>query len=552
MTFVARPTLRNAQPQGRVAVASSAGWRFALHGPSLGGLVDPLGNLITLQGGGSDWRNRVPVVDRYGVGYRAQASLGGDGGLILPGAGALIDRQQGTLVLVGKHWSSVGAPYFGISATFFGIYRDGVGNRTGIRIGNSPWTPLVSSESTIWDGTPTVFCWGSFGREIWKGGELIASTTLAPGAGVHSGDLTVLSVGTGSDINLGLLAYSPQLLDASRLSVDPWSVFESRARRLYFDLPTIGGGDAASGGSSSTVGVSAAGAGSAMEATSGGASSAVDVSAAGTGTAVESVSGGASSGISVTSAGTGTAIEVASGGAISEVDVIATGAGVAAEIANGGNASLVEVSAAGAGTAAEQAVGGASSVVEITAAGAGAAQEDGAAVGGSSSIVDVIAVGAGQAAELAEGGSWSAVAVTAVGAGVAQEDGAAAGGSASRVEVVAAGSGLATEVVVGGSRSVVAVTAAGSGFKQEEGAQQGGSASLVAVLSAGSGVARERAFGGGAAFIRVRAFGAGIADDGTQIVLPPVSCTGSHLLSASAVGAHRRAATVTSTVEPIQ
>ncbi|WP_341928779.1 sialate O-acetylesterase [Methyloversatilis discipulorum] len=261
---------------------------------------------------------------------------------------------------------------------------------------------------------------------------------------------------------------------------------------------------------------------------SGGSSSLIDVSAAGSGTAVEFVSGGASSGISVTSAGTGTAIEAASGGAISAVDVIATGAGVAAEIANGGNASLVEVSAAGAGTAAEQAVGGASSVVKITAAGAGAAQEDGAAVGGSSSIVDVIAVGAGQAAELAEGGSWSAVAVTAVGAG------------------------LATEVVVGGSPSVVAVTAAGSGFKQEEGAQQGGSASLVAVLSAGSGVARERAFGGGAAFIRVRASGAGIADDGTQIVLPPVSCTGSHLLSASAVGAHRRAATITSTVEPIQ
>lgn len=265
-----------------------------------------------------------------------------------------------------------------------------------------------------------------------------------------------------------------------------------------------------------------------------------------------SFSGGSSSLIDVSAAGSGTAVESVSGGAISAVDVIATGAGVAAEIANGGNASLVEVSAAGAGTAAEQAAGGASSVVEITAAGAGAAQEDGAAVGGSSSIVDVIAVGAGQAAELAEGGSSSAVAVTAVGAGVAQEDGAAAGGSASRVEVVVAGGGLATEVVVGGSPSVVAVTAAGSGFKQEEGAQQGGSASLVAVLSAGSGVARERAFGGGAAFIRVRAFGAGIADDGTQIVLPPVSCSGSHLLFASAVGAHRRAATITSTVEPIQ
>ncbi|WP_430434241.1 sialate O-acetylesterase [Methyloversatilis sp.] len=285
---------------------------------------------------------------------------------------------------------------------------------------------------------------------------------------------------------------------------------------------------------------------------SGGASSLIDVSAAGSGNAVESASGGASSGISVTSAGTGTAMEGAGGGANSTVDVIATGAGVAAEIANGGSASLVEVSAAGAGTAAEQAAGGASSVVEITAAGAGAAQEDGAAAGGSSSIVNVIAVGAGHAAELAEGGSSSAVAVTAVGAGVAQEDGAAAGGSASRVEVVAAGGGLATEVVVGGSPSVVAVTAAGAGVKQEEGAQQGGSASLVAVLSAGSGVALERAFGGRAAFIRVRAFGTGIADDGTQIGLPPVSCTGSHFLSASAVGAHRRAATITTIVEPIQ
>jgi len=52
VTFIAYPTSRAAQPQGRVTVASQGDWRFALHAPSLDGLVDALGNPIALQGGG--------------------------------------------------------------------------------------------------------------------------------------------------------------------------------------------------------------------------------------------------------------------------------------------------------------------------------------------------------------------------------------------------------------------------------------------------------------------------------------------------------------------
>ena len=206
----------------------------------------------------------------------------------------------------------------------------------------------------------------------------------------------------------------------------------------------------------------------------------------------------------------------------------------------------------------ESASGGSSSVIDVTAAGAGSAAE--AASGGASSFVDVTAAGAGSAAEQASGGAGSVVDVTAAGAGTAQEEGASAGGSASIVEVVASGAGQAAEAASGGASSVVSVTAAGGGTKQEEGAQQGGSASVVSVTSAGSGVAREAASGGSASLIRVLASGSGVADDGTQIVLPPVRCVGSHALAASitaarsaaaCAGSHRAAASVTTTVRPI-
>ena len=184
----------------------------------------------------------------------------------------------------------------------------------------------------------------------------------------------------------------------------------------------------------------------------------------------------------------------------------------------------------------ESASGGSSSLVSVTSAGAGSAAE--AASGGASSVVGVTAAGAGSAAERAAGGAGSVVNVTAAGAGSAQEAGAASGGSS----------------------SVVSVTSAGAGTKQEEGAQQGGSASVVSVTSAGSGIAREAASGGSASLIRVLASGSGVADDGTQIVLPPVRCVGSHALAASitaarsaaaCAGSHRAAASVTTTVRPI-
>lgn len=206
----------------------------------------------------------------------------------------------------------------------------------------------------------------------------------------------------------------------------------------------------------------------------------------------------------------------------------------------------------------ESASGGSSSLIDVTSAGSGSAAES--ASGGAISAVDVTSAGAGAAVEHASGGAASVVDVVASGAGVAQEEGAASGGSASIVEVIASGAGQAAEVATGGASSVVAVTAAGAGTKQEEGAQEGGSASIVAVSAAGAGVAREAASGGAASLIRVLAFGAGIADDGTQIVLPPVRCIGSHRLASSVAvalaaprcaGSHRTAASVTTTVRPI-
>lgn len=237
MTFIAYPTSRAAQPQGRVTVASRGDWRFALHAPSLDGLVDALGNPIALQGGGTDWLQRRRVAAPYGLGYRAHAFYGGDAGFVLTNGGAMIERAQGTLLLVGKCNAIGSAEYFGLDATNFRVGRDASATQTVVTIGNIIWFAPVSSENTIWDGTVTVFRWGPSGREIWKEGVLIASTTSAPGASAHSGNLTILGVSTNSDINIGMLAHSPQWLDAERLSVDPWSIFKSGARRLYFDVP---------------------------------------------------------------------------------------------------------------------------------------------------------------------------------------------------------------------------------------------------------------------------------------------------------------------------
>lgn len=133
----------------------------------------------------------------------------------------------------------------------------------------------------------------------------------------------------------------------------------------------------------------------------------------------ETGSGGSSSTVVVSAIGGGVATEIASGGGSSTVEVAAAGDGVATEVASGGASSVVVVTAAGAGEWQEDgaASGGGSSIVEVDSAGAGIATET--ASGGSSSIVAVGAVGAGVANEAASGGGASIVTVSAVGAGVA-------------------------------------------------------------------------------------------------------------------------------------
>lgn len=132
----------------------------------------------------------------------------------------------------------------------------------------------------------------------------------------------------------------------------------------------------------------------------------------------ETGSGGSSSTVEVTAVGAGVATEVASGGASSAVEVSAVGAGIATETASGGGSAVVEVTATGAGEAQEDGSfsGGSSSVVEVLSVGAGVATE--AASGGSSSAVAVSASGAGVASEYASGGGASFVVVSAVGDGV--------------------------------------------------------------------------------------------------------------------------------------
>ena len=226
-------------------------------------------------------------------------------------------------------------------------------------------------------------------------------------------------------------------------------------------------GDTASGGSQATVHVTAAGAGTALEAASEGSASTVHVTAAGAGTALEAAAGGSSSAVEVSAAGAGSAQEEgsASGGSASFVEVSAAGAGTALEAAAGGSASSVHVTASGAGTPVETATGGSSSAVEVASVGGGAAQQDGAATGGSSSVVTVTSTGGGYAIEFAFGGSQSTVTVTSAGAGQAEESGDnQAGGSASMAVVLAAGAGYATEFAVGGSSSIVQVRAVGYGF----------------------------------------------------------------------------------------
>ena len=86
---------------------------------------------------------------------------------------------------------------------------------------------------------------------------------------------------------------------------------------------------------------------------SGGSSAGAVITAAGAGTALEAASGGAAATLTATAAGAGTALEATSGGASAGVTVTATGAGVVpAEQQHefGGASAGVIVSAAGGGT----------------------------------------------------------------------------------------------------------------------------------------------------------------------------------------------------------
>ena len=229
--------------------------------------------------------------------------------------------------------------------------------------------------------------------------------------------------------------------EIASINANPWQIFEPR--RIYIPGAAVGGAPAESGGASSTVTVTAAGAGSAVEAASGGASASVSVTAAGAGTAAEQASGGASASVTVSAAGAGSI--QASGGASASVVVTAAGAGTASTATSGGASAVVTVSAAGTGTATEAASGGASSAVSVTAAGAGTSSAG--ASGGSTATVSVSAVGAGTAFQPASGGAGAAVLVTAAGAGLALE--IVAGGSSATVTVSAVGGGTDGSIVTG-------------------------------------------------------------------------------------------------------
>ena len=229
--------------------------------------------------------------------------------------------------------------------------------------------------------------------------------------------------------------------EAAEITAAPWRLFADQ--RVPIPTASVGGSPALSGGASSTVTVTAAGAGSAAESASGAASASVNVTAAGAGTAAEQASGGASASVTISAAGAGSI--QASGGASASVVVTAAGAGTASTATSGGASAVVTVSAAGTGTATEAASGGASSAVSVTAAGAGTSSAG--ASGGSTATVSVSAVGAGTAFQPASGGAGAAVLVTAAGAGLALE--IVAGGSSATVTVSAVGGGTDGSIVTG-------------------------------------------------------------------------------------------------------
>lgn len=192
---------------------------------------------------------------------------------------------------------------------------------------------------------------------------------------------------------------------------------------------------------------------------SGGSESSVTVTAQGQGLATEHAVGGSAASVAVVAVGAGLTAEVAQGGSTAQVAVSAQGAGFAGSDQTGGSTSDVTVSAVGAGTGHESAQGGSTASVSVSAQGSGIPSTGQS--GGSTSNVIVLATGQGFAEEHASGGSAAGVKVTAAGAGESSEGQSNQGGSTAQILVFPSGSGVAIERAEGGSSAQVWVRASG-------------------------------------------------------------------------------------------
>lgn len=340
-----------------------------------------------------------------------------------------------------------------------------------------------ASSGTVTDETATTDQIGGDGSfvagHVTSGDDVDTSVSLtADGHTEHEWTLTVNAVGD----------YEFRVTDqGTELDSYPESAPPSGGSTASVDVVPAGAGTKhASGGASASVGVSPVGsglkrallgaaaavavlaAGAGEKVASGGAASTVDVVAVGGGEVGASAgSGGADAFVDVTAVGAGQ--KAASSGAGASVDVIAVGAG--AKAGDGGSAATVDVTTQGAGQKAAD--GDAGSTVDVVATGAGTR----ATTGSASASVDVVAAGAG--AKATEGGAATTVDITATGAGART----ASGGAGAIVEVVATGAGSVPGAGQGGSTATVEVVAAGAGTRQTS----GGSGIVAEVVATATG-----------------------------------------------------------------
>jgi hypothetical protein len=272
-------------------------------------------------------------------------------------------------------------------------------------------------------------------------GSLVASTTITSTTGqTLTGTFNSSEVADPADVEIEVVV--------SGAGGSPSARNSAQINHIEWVADTTEAGEAHSGGSNSTVTISAEGAGDTGR------------------------TGGTTADLTV--ADTGAGVKATSGGAEAVVTVTATGDGPAgAEDFSGGSTANVTVDAAGSGS--KQAQGGTQALLSVSGDGAGVS----ARLGGGTASLAVTSTGTGEPGHT--GGTEAGITVTATGGGINPE-GPPSDGSTANITVTAQGVGFKT--VTTGTTAQLVLDASGVGFK----AVASGAAALLTVSASGGGL----------------------------------------------------------------